>query len=147
MRTLVGLIVTFTILIQFTFCTSNPDARNENGVVSKEGVTEQSNGVAKIEFLNDFYDFGTIKHGEVLSYSFTFENTGTAPLIVFSVVAGCGCTKTTVSNDVLKPKEKATVEVVFDSKGWYGSQFKSVTLVTNAETPKRSVTIKANVVK
>ena len=147
MRLLFIILITFTVLTQFTSCSNKSDTRGENEVASNEGVTEGSNSVAKIDFLNDFYDFGTIKHGEVLSYSFTFENTGTAPLIVFSVVAGCGCTQTKVSSDLLKPNEKATVEVVFDSKGWYGSQFKSVTLITNAETPKRSVTIKANVVK
>lgn len=147
MRLLISIITIFAILTQFTFCSYKSEEGKESEVASNKTVNEEVIGVPKIEFTNDFYDFGTIKHGEVLSYSFTFKNTGTAPLIVFSVIAGCGCTSTKVSNDLLKPDEKATVEVVFDSKGWYGSQFKSVTLVTNAETPKRSVTIKANVVK
>ena len=77
MRLLFIILITFTVLTQFTSCSNKSDTRGENEVASNEGVTEGSNSVAKIDFLNDFYDFGTIKHGEVLSYSFTFENTGT----------------------------------------------------------------------
>jgi|GEM_PF-390106 len=102
---------------------------------------------ASIEFEADFIDLGTIKHGEVITYTFQFTNTGNVPLVVKDIIAGCGCTKTKLSNEVVKPNDNATLEVVFDSRGWYGTQFKSVTLVSNAVTPKRSVTLKVNVVK
>ena len=102
---------------------------------------------ASIEFEADFVDLGTIRHGEVITYTFEFSNTGNIPLLIKDIIAGCGCTKTKLSKEILKPSEKAMLEVVFDSKGWYGTQFKSVTLVSNAITPKRSVTLKVNVVK
>lgn len=101
---------------------------------------------ANIEFEEDFVDLGTIKHGEVLSYTFKFKNTGNNSLLIMNIVPGCGCTSTKLSKKVLKPSEEASLEVVFDSKGWHGSQFKSVTIVSNALTPKRSVTLKVNVV-
>ncbi|NHB68214.1 DUF1573 domain-containing protein [Perlabentimonas gracilis] len=102
---------------------------------------------ASMEFEADFIDLGTIKHGEVITYTFQFTNTGNVPLVVKDIIAGCGCTKTKLSKEVVKPNDNATLEVVFDSRGWYGTQFKSVTLVSNAVTPKRSVTLKVNVVK
>ncbi len=101
---------------------------------------------ANIEFEEDFVDFGTIRHGEVLSYTFKFKNTGNNTLLIMNIVPGCGCTSTKLSKKVLKPSEEASLEVVFDSRGWHGSQFKSVTIVSNALTPKRSVTLKVNVV-
>lgn len=101
---------------------------------------------ANIEFEEDFVDLGSIKHGEVLSYTFKFKNTGNNSLLIMNIVPGCGCTSTKLSKKVLKPSEEATLEVVFDSRGWHGSQFKSVTIVSNALTPKRSVTLKVNVV-
>jgi hypothetical protein len=101
---------------------------------------------AGIEFDEDFFDFGKITHGEVISHIFTFKNIGNKPLIIYSVISGCGCTKTEASSEFVKPNQKATLEVVFNSKGWYGSQYKSVTLVTNAIIPQKTVTIKANVI-
>lgn len=100
---------------------------------------------ASIDFVEDFVDLGSIKHGEVITYTFKFSNSGNIPLVINDVIAGCGCTRTNLSDEVLNPTEEASLEVVFDSRGWHGSQFKSVTLVSNARTPKRSVTIKVNV--
>lgn len=102
---------------------------------------------ADIEFDTDFVDLGTIKHGEVVTYTYELKNIGNIPLLINDVIAGCGCTSVNLSKEVLKPQEKGSLEVVFDSRGWYGSQFKSVTLVSNAITTKRSVTLKVNIVK
>jgi hypothetical protein len=101
---------------------------------------------ANLEYTEDFHDFGTIKHGEVVSYTFTLQNTGNIPLVVKDIVVGCGCTKPMLSKEILKPNEKATMEVVFDSKGWRGVQFKTVTVHSNGVYPQKSVTIKANVI-
>lgn len=101
---------------------------------------------ANIEFDEDFVDLASIKHGEVVAYTYQFHNSGNIPLVITDVIAGCGCTKTKLSKEVFYPNEKGTLEVVFDSRGWHGSQFKSVTIVSNALTQKRSVTLKVNVV-
>ncbi len=114
--------------------------------ISARADEEAVEGVPVLEFIEDFHDFGTIRQGEVVSYTFSFSNSGTAPLIIRHVIAGCGCTKSKVSKDVLKPGEKATLEVVFNSKGWSGSQYKTVTLRTNDANREKTVTFKANVV-
>jgi hypothetical protein len=137
------------IIFSFTFASScnNFDSKKDKSSSKIEVVDDEGDGkIAEIEFVEDFADIGTVKHGEVIAYSFQFSNTGNKPLIVFNVIAGCGCTKTKVSNDILNPGDEAYLEVVFDSKGWHGSQYKSVTVVTNATQPNRTVTIKANVV-
>jgi hypothetical protein len=100
---------------------------------------------ASIDFDEDFFDLGTLKQGEVISHTFSFKNNGNIPLVIHDVIVDCGCTDTKTSKDIVKPTEEATLEVIFDSRGWYGSQFKSVTIVSNAITPRRSVTIKANI--
>jgi hypothetical protein len=120
---------------------------NVNTVKYENQIEDGREKHANIQFEEDFVDLGTIKHGEVISYTFKFINSGNIPLIISDVNAGCGCTRTKLSKKLVRPNEPATLVVVFDSKGWFGSQFKSATIVSNALTQKRSVTIKVNVVK
>lgn len=101
---------------------------------------------ADLKYIEDFYDFGTIKSGEVVTYTFHFRNVGNAPLIIKDVITSCGCTTTKLSKTVFEPNELGHIEVVFNSKGWFGSQYKSATLRTNSAIREKSVTIKANVV-
>jgi hypothetical protein len=101
---------------------------------------------ADLQYVEDFFDFGTLIQGEVVSTTFRFKNAGNAPLIIKHLIPSCGCTKTNVSKEVLAPGEEALLEVTFDSAGWRGLQYKEVTLRTNGIISEKSVTIKANVV-
>jgi hypothetical protein len=102
-----------------------------------------STKVADLEYIEDFFDFGTVCEGEVISHTFKFKNAGNGVLIVKDAIPSCGCTTPKLSKKMLKPGEEASVEVIFDSRGWFGSQYKSVTLRTNSPIMDKSVTIKA----
>lgn len=127
--------------VVFVSCSSGSSETKDNTMV------EDSTKSANLEYIEDFFDFGTITSGEVVSHSFKFKNSGDGVLIIKDVIPSCGCTTSKLSSKILKPGEEAFVEVVFDSKGWYGSQYKSVTLRTNSPIMDKSVTIKANVVE
>lgn len=116
---------------------------------SSQGVRESGDSllVPDLEYIEDFFDFGTIYEGEIVSHTFMFKNAGNGILLIKDVIPSCGCTKSTVSRRLLKPGETGTVEVIFNSTGWYGSQYKSVALRTNSIINEKSVTIKANVVE
>lgn len=101
---------------------------------------------ADLLLIDDFYDFGRIQSGEVVSFSFRFKNNGSAPLIIKDIIPDCGCTSAKLSKHVLNPQEQGIIEVVFNSNGWHGSQYKQVTLRTNSPIRDKSVTIKANVI-
>jgi hypothetical protein len=75
-----------------------------------------------------------------------FKNSGDAPLVVKDVIPSCGCTTSKLSSTLLKPGQEGTIEVIFNSQGWAGLQYKSVTLRTNSSKMDKSVTIRANVV-
>lgn len=85
----------------------------------------------KFTFVQDVYDFGQIKQGEKVSYSFKFKNTGNSALIISSASASCGCTVPSYPEQPIQPGEEASVDVVFDSNGKMGMQTKTVTLVSN----------------
>ena len=98
--------------------------------LTSDGKIDESK-LPKFEFASESYDFGKIKQGEKVSYSFKFKNTGTTPLIITSASASCGCTVPTYPEDPIAPGAEGIVEVVFDSNGKMGMQTKTVTLVAN----------------
>ncbi|MBN1989219.1 MAG: DUF1573 domain-containing protein [Bacteroidales bacterium] len=114
--------------------------------LTDEPSVENAKGTPVIEIADDFFDFGSIQEGEVVAHTFKIANTGDGVLVIKDVIPGCGCTTSKLNKEVLKPGDEARFEIIFDSKGWRGSQYKSVTLRTNAPNRERSVTIKANVV-
>ncbi len=85
----------------------------------------------KFQFSQEAYDFGTIKQGEKVSYSFIFKNTGATPLIISSASASCGCTVPSYPEEPIQPGEESKIDVVFDSNGKMGMQTKTITLVAN----------------
>ncbi len=136
------LIILLSILSSCVFNKQNESERDDSDSYIEDGREKHS----QLVYDKDFHDFGTIKHGEVVSYSFGFTNTGNIPLVIQDVIVGCGCTKPKLSKKILKPNELATMEIVFDSKGWLGVQHKSATIVSNGIQPRKSVTIKVNIV-
>lgn len=134
--------VSIIVLSIFIGCANSP-SKNANQNVSNQTNKEK---YAELKYIEDFFDFGSIIQGEVVTHTFYFRNIGTEDLIIKDLIPDCGCTQPKIEKKVLKPGEEGFVEVIFDSKGWQGSQYKSVTLRTNSIIREKSVTIKANVI-
>lgn len=98
--------------------------------LTSDGKVDTSQ-LPKFTFTNDTYDFGQIKQGEKVSYSFKFKNTGNTPLIISSASASCGCTVPSYPEEPIQPGEESKIDVVFDSNGKMGMQTKTITLVSN----------------
>ena len=140
-------ILIFSLLLAATFSCRNNEKREVNNFpTSTQSADSSSKMFAELQFVEDFFDFGSLVQGEVVSTSFRFRNIGNIPLVIKHVIPSCGCTKTKVSKEVLSPNEEAFLEVNFESAGWRGIQYKDVTLRTNDSISEKSVTIKANVV-
>lgn len=104
-------------------------------------------GTARIKFDTTYYDFGTLVQGEQISYTFKFKNIGTADLLIFDAYATCGCTVPRFSKEPIGPGETGKVEVLFDSSGKRGVQYKSVRLKLNTVQQERTLDVKANVIE
>ena len=99
--------------------------------ISAEEVGDTVN-VAKIQFETPVYDFGTVKEGKKVKYSFKFKNTGKKPLIIKSAKASCGCTVPKPSKKPIPPGETGEIPVTFDSKGRGPEVLKTITVTSNA---------------
>lgn len=53
---------------------------------------QQKKAADVINFTDVKHDFGKIKQGVPVTYSFVFKNTSSQPVVIESAVASCGCT-------------------------------------------------------
>lgn len=91
------------------------------------------------------HDFGNIKAGDVVNYTFKFKNTGKAPLIIESATATCGCTIPNYPKDPVAPGEEGKIDVQFNSTGKSGQQHKVITIRANTQPNITEVAINTNI--
>ncbi|GAA4281415.1 DUF1573 domain-containing protein [Gaetbulibacter aestuarii] len=101
--------------------------------------------VAKIEFKTDVIDYGTIEKGANGVRVFEFTNTGDAPLIISKVTSSCGCTIPKKPDHPILPGETGQIEVKYDTNRVMPIR-KTITVISNADTPTIALKIKGNVV-
>lgn len=107
-------------------------ASGQPAAVSGAKSNEKPEGpLPVIQFEKTEHDFGTIKEGEVVEHTFTFTNTGEAPLIIQNAQPSCGCTVPDWSRDPIPPGGKGYVKAKFDSKGRPGVQNKTISVTAN----------------
>lgn len=97
-----------------------------------------------IVFEKEVIDYGTIEHDANGDREFKFKNTGKEPLIIYSATGSCGCTVPTAPKEPIKPGETGIIKVHYDTKR-VGNFEKTVTVVSNAKTPSKTLKIKGNV--
>jgi hypothetical protein len=101
--------------------------------------------VAKIEFKSDTIDYGTIEKGSNGVRVFEFTNTGNAPLIISNVTSTCGCTIPKKPDGPILPGKTGQIEVKYDTTRVNPIR-KTITVISNAETPTVALKIKGDVV-
>lgn len=108
-------------------------------------VNSDESGVAKFAVSEEIHNFGSLKAGEVVAFTFTFRNEGTKTLIITEVDSGCGCTKVNIPNKSVEPGKEGHIEVIYDSAGEVGKQLKTISITSNAEPAQKQIFIRANV--
>ncbi len=93
----------------------------------------KQSGTAHMEFDNTKYDFGSAMEGEALIIEFSFKNTGNAPLHIERIQSSCGCTVAEYPEFDIKPSEEGIVKAIFDTGGFKGYQYKTLTVYSNAD--------------
>lgn len=101
--------------------------------------------VAKIEFKSDTIDYGTIEKGSNGVRVFEFTNTGNAPLIISQVTSSCGCTIPKKPEGPILPGKTGQIEVKYDTNRVNPIR-KTITVISNADTPTVALKIKGDVV-
>jgi len=108
--------------------------------VAAAAETKPEGPLPAFKFERTEYDFGQIREGEKVTYTYKFTNTGDAPLIVNNVQPSCGCTAPDWSKEPIAVGGTGFVKVEFDSNGKQGIQNKVVTV--NANTWPKSLILR-----
>lgn len=103
------------------------------------------NAQAKIEFKTDVIDYGTIEKGANGVRVFEFTNTGNEPLIISDAKSSCGCTIPKWTKDPILPGKSGQIEVKYDTNRVNPIR-KTITVISNAETPTVALKIKGEVI-
>jgi hypothetical protein len=102
-------------------------------------------GVAKFVFSEEIHNFGSLKAGEIVSFTFIFRNKGTKTLTITEVDSGCGCMEVKIPDKTIEPGQEGQIEVIYNSAGEVGKQLKTITITSDAEQTQKQLFIRANV--
>lgn len=114
-------------------------AQNVEQAAARDAVAES---YPEITFDQTEYDFGQIDYGTEVEHTFTFTNTGEAPLVITGATSTCGCTVPTFTEDPIAPGDKGEMLVKFDGTG-FNQVTKTVTVRANTRGGTEQVRIKA----
>ena len=118
-----------TLLIFAIGCTSAPKSNTAEQDKKTDSVVNK--GIFKFDIT--VFNFGTILEGEQVSTEFAFSNTGKADIVISKIETSCGCTVPEYDKDPVKPGERGTIRVRFDSNGKSGTQYKTIRIFSNSE--------------
>jgi hypothetical protein len=101
-----------------------------------------------LSFSESDHDFGKVKEGEVVDYTFKFKNAGKGVLDIKNVSTSCGCTVALISSKTLKPGDEGTLRVELDTKGREGKMNRNITIQSNdPKEPTKALLIFADVTR
>lgn len=100
-------------------------------IAQTETVAAPVGDGAKIEFVKETHDYGTIKNGADGTCTFEFKNTGNSPLMISNAKGSCGCTVPEWPKEPIAPGATGSIKVSYDTKRT-GAINKSVTITSNA---------------
>lgn len=104
-------------------------------------------GTPKIVPMEESFDFGDIKEGEIVEHDFVIFNRGTDVLEINRVRASCGCTAVTPSKTRLVPDDSTQIKVKFNSTRRTGKQKKYVYILNNdPENSQLRLSFQANII-
>lgn len=86
-----------------------------------------------VQWLDSVVHFGTINQGEKAAVKFRLKNTGSKPLLITHVRAGCGCTVADYTKEAIAPGAEGVVTAAFNSnRSQAGHVRKTVVVHTNS---------------
>lgn len=126
-------------LIILIFSLISCSVKKQNNQTEPDSEIKKTIQTAQIKFDTEMHDFGKLKSGEILTFTFVFSNSGDTDLVIDNAETDCGCVKANVPAKKVKPGEKGLIEVEFNSAGLFGKQLKTVEIQSNSKEPKHLI--------
>ncbi len=104
--------------------------------------TDKNAGVLSFDTVE--IDYGVIPQNADGARTFTFKNTGAAPIVISQVKTSCGCTVPSYSKIPVLPGESSEIQVKYATNR-IGVFNKTITVMSNADEPNKLLHIKGEV--
>ena len=98
-----------------------------------------------IHFSKKEHLFETVKEGNDIKYNFEFQNLGKKPLVISNASSACSCTFAEFPLAPVMPGQKGEIKALFTTKGFYGTQVKTINVTSNAENELIQLKIRGTV--
>lgn len=98
----------------------------------------------EITFKSTELDYGTLNKDADGTRHFEFTNTGKQPLVLTNVVASCGCTVVEWAKEPIKPGEKGSITVKYNT-AIVGPFHKTIRVFSNSKVSPVLLTIKGEI--
>ncbi|GAC1440121.1 MAG: hypothetical protein NVSMB63_06210 [Sediminibacterium sp.] len=123
------------MIVFLTLATSWLVACNTGNKTIKINNLQSANTASytSVQWLDSIVNFGTIARGEKIAIRFRFRNTGSKPLFLTNVHAGCGCTVPDYTKDAIAPGKEGLVTGAFDSNRSAPGEVRK-TIIVNTNT-------------
>jgi hypothetical protein len=93
---------------------------------------EKDSSYAGLSVPTGTFDFGKVKQGEEVMYSFVVENTGNKDLVINEVIEDCTCLGAVFTSSPIPPGKTGEVRVTLNTSGLIGKQAKAITILADA---------------
>ena len=118
----------------------------ENKADAPEGKTNPVAPKETAVFNKTEHDFGTIpENGGNVECEFTVKNTGNTPLTILKATPSCGCTVAEFTQEPIAPGKKGTIKASFNPKGNKNEFGKQITVFTDGNPARTTLTIKGKI--
>ena len=142
MKKVILVIFSVITLAGLNFSCNLIDSKGNSTDVDSSAVLENA---PKIEFVEEIFDFGKLKEGDIVEHIFVFKNVGKSPLQILNVQVQCGCTVASKPEAPIGVGQKDMITVRFNSTGKVGVNKKFVTVHTNGFPPQTVISFTAEV--
>ncbi len=130
-------LILWTVL--FVFFLSNSSCQNKS---KPKSVTVTD---TEVEWKKNTHNFGEITEGEEVLHTFYLKNTGKYHLLIKKIDSGCSCTQVEYDKTPIPPQKEGKIEIVFNSKGRFGKQYKEISIFANISDKKTKLIFTADV--
>ena len=93
----------------------------------------------------DTLDMGRIRAGDEVLWQVSLRNDSPEPVIITAVVSSCGCATVDYPKQPIRPGEALPFTIRLKSAGYYGLQYKTVTLRMSRNNGVRRIVVKAEI--
>lgn len=92
---------------------------------------KQADGKPTLQLGDTLHDFGQVAYGAIVEHTYHVVNVGSGTLQLTLNPLECDCLTVRPWKLILAPGEHEAIRVAFNTKGFYGHEFKRVAFATN----------------